>query len=449
MRSTVYLVVLLALIMMLAACEEKTTTQSVLSAPVISPESGTYESGTEVTITSTDEDVKIYYTINGSDPTNTSSLYSIPLYIPTIFAIGANTGVVKARAYKDGYEPSPITEVNYATNYAEQVATPVITPAADSLVIGNTVTITCGTPGSQIRYTLDGSEPTISSLIYSVPVSIMKQGQVTVKAIALRASMNPSNVAGKTYTVTYEAPPMVAVPAGTLNFNNSVISISGFFMAPYEVSKVGYAAVMGETPSYFTNNINAPVERVSWFDTVEYCNRRSMQEGLEPCYSYSTYGTNPDDWPADWDKSKSNHELVTCNFAMNGYRLPTEMEWMYAANAAAADTLATPYSGGSTVGNVAWYISNSGNATHVVGTKAANALGIYDLSGNVWEWCWDIYGSYPTGAQNNPSGPAAGSYRIFRGGSWHSSYPNCRIDTRNWGGAPVQYYDLGFRVVRK
>ena len=101
------------------------------------------------------------------------------------------------------------------------------------------------------------------------------------------------------------------------------------------------------------------------------------------------------------------------------------------------------------MGNVAWYVSNSGSTTHAVGTKAANALGIYDLSGNVWEWCWDIYGSYPTGDQNNPSGPATGSSRIFRGGSWHSSYPNCRIDTRNWGGAPVKYYDLGFRVVRK
>lgn len=450
MRSTVYLLALLAvLMMMLTACDEKSTKVSVVSAPVISPESGTYESGTAITITCPTDDAEIRYTINGSDPTDTSEEYLIPLYIPTIFTIGANSGTVKARAFKEGMEPSPIVTVNYAINYAEQVARPVIAPNADSLVIGDTVTMTCTTPGSQIRYTLDGSEPTIFSSTYSTPVPVLRTGNVEVKAVAFRASMNPSPVETKVYNVTYTAPLMVDVPAGSFTYLGTNITLSGFKMAPYEISQVGYAAVMAKTPSSFTGDIQAPVERVSWFNAIEYCNRRSIQENLSPCYNYSTYGTNPDDWPEGWDQSKNNHESVTCDFTANGYRLPTETEFLYAANAA-ADTLTTTYSGGNTIENVAWYAGNSTAKTHAVGTKTANALGIYDLSGNVWEWCWDIYSAtYPGDQTNNPSGPTSGSFRVFRGGSWASSAPNCWIITRSWGGAPVQYSDLGFRVVRK
>lgn len=450
MRSTVYLLALLAVLMlMLTACDEKSTKVSVVSPPVISPVSGTYESGTAVTITCPTDDAEIRYTINGSDPTDTSELYIIPLYIPTIFTIGANSGTVKARAFKEGMEASPIVTVNYAINYAEQVALPEISPASDSLVIGSTVTMACATPGSQIRYTVDGTDPTIQSPTFANPVPIMRQGLVEVKAVAFRASMNPSPVASKIFNVTYNAPTMVNVPSGSLNYLGTNITLSGFKMAPYEVSQVGYAAVMGKTPSSFIGDVQAPVERISWFNAIEYCNRRSTQEGFSPCYTYSTYGTNPDDWPEGWDQSKNNHESVTCDFTASGYRLPTETEFLYAANAA-ADTLATTYSGGNTIADVAWYGGNAMNKTHTVGTLAPNALGIYDLSGNVWEWCWDIYdAAYPGDQTNNPSGPTTGSYRVFRGGSWASSAPNCWIVTRSWGGAPVYYSDLGFRVVQK
>ena len=243
----------------------------------------------------------------------------------------------------------------------------------------------------------------------------------------------------------------VLVEGGTFHNGTSNVTISSFYIDKYELTQSEYQAVMGNNPSYYTNVTNGPVERVSWFDAIEYCNRRSMQEGLTPCYSYGNYGTNPDDWPSGWNSNRNNHTNVACNWGAEGYRLPTEMEWMFAAKGGNQSQGYT-YSGSNTVGNVAWYYNNSGGSmqgtTYTVGTKAPNELGIYDMSGNVWEWVWDIYGSYPSGAQTDPHGANSGSYRVIRGGGWFDHSDSCTVSYRSYKDATYAGSFIGFRICR-
>jgi formylglycine-generating enzyme required for sulfatase activity len=240
----------------------------------------------------------------------------------------------------------------------------------------------------------------------------------------------------------------ILVEGGTFNNGTSDVTLSSFYMDKYEITQAEYQAVMGVNPaSGYGVGSNYPVYYVSWFNAIEYSNRRSLQEGLTPCYSYSTYGTNPDNWPAGWNSSNTNHTNVNCNWTANGYRLPTEMEWMFAAKGG-NQTHNYTYSGSNTIGDVAWYSSNSGNTTHTVGTKAANEQGIFDMSGNVWEWNWDIYGSYPSGSQNNPTGANSGSARVVRGGSWVIYANGCTVSSRGYADATFSYSIIGFRCVR-
>ena len=206
------------------------------------------------------------------------------------------------------------------------------------------------------------------------------------------------------------------------------VTLNSFYISKYEVTQAQYREVMGTNPSNFTGD-NLPVEKVSWYNAVTFCNALSQREGLTPCYVID--GTN-----------------TTCNFNANGYRLPTEAEWEYAARGGAQATN-TKYSGSNTPGDVAWYYDNSGSQTHDVGTKQANELGIYDMSGNVWEWCWDWYGSYSSSAQTNPIGPASGSSRVFRGGSWNNITGNIRVANRGSFNPTGTRSYYGFRISRR
>lgn len=249
------------------------------------------------------------------------------------------------------------------------------------------------------------------------------------------------------------SPPMpqnfVFVAGGTFNNGTSNVSVSSFYIDKYELTQAGYQAVMGSNPaSYYGVGPNYPVYFVSWFKAIEYCNRRSMQEGLPPCYSYGSYGTNPDDWPAGWNTSSTNHTNVSCSWAVNGYRLPTEAEWQFAARGG-TQSHNYLYSGGNELWGVGWFESNSNGTSHYVGMKAANELGIFDMSGNIWEWNWDIFGGYPTGAQTDPHGPISGSDRVVRGGCFNSVSYNCSVSYRYiYYTANFSYYTIGFRCVR-
>ncbi len=243
--------------------------------------------------------------------------------------------------------------------------------------------------------------------------------------------------------------------SGSYPSTQVMVNLSSYFIGKYEVSQADYEAIMGTNPSWYKDNPKRPVERVSWFDSIEYCNRRSKREKLTPCYTYSTYGTNPDNWPSGWDSTSSNHHNVSCNWDADGYRLPTEMEWMYAAKGGISIYDYT-YSGSNNIDDVAWHWDNSdigdgqGRRTHNVGLKQANQLGIHDMSGNVYEWCWDIYGAYPSGNQSNPTGPIDGSFRVMRGGSIGVSSPNtsCQVFRRSSDYATRRSLHVGFRCVR-
>lgn len=210
---------------------------------------------------------------------------------------------------------------------------------------------------------------------------------------------------------------------------HTVTLTTDFWMAESEVTQRQYRNLMGSSPSSFKGD-DLPVENVSWFDAVAYCNALSVKEKLQPCYQIN--GTM-----VGWADG------VKCT----GYRLPTEAEWEYAANPVTPPR--TVYAGSDTVDGVAWHSINSGNTTHAVKTKTANGRGLYDLSGNVWEWVWDFYqGNYEALPATDPIGPSTAAYRVIRGGSWYGSATYARVALRGISAPPDRSDSLGFRFVR-
>jgi len=247
---------------------------------------------------------------------------------------------------------------------------------------------------------------------------------------------------GKTITTPLGAA-MVLIPAGEFQMGNANgeedekpvhnVRISAFYMDKYEVTQKEYEKLMGRNPSKAKTPDN-PVEQLSWFAAVKYCNARSLREGLQPCYEL---------------------EPLKCHFDANGYRLPTEAEWEYACRAGKK----SDYSFGDrpdSLAKYAWFKGNANKSPHPVGQKAPNPWGLYDMHGNVWEWCNDKYGEtdYQQSETDNPKGPATGATCVLRGGGWNSSEDSCRSSTR-YNEAPgladvcFGYDAYGFRCVRK
>ena len=229
---------------------------------------------------------------------------------------------------------------------------------------------------------------------------------------------------------------MVLIPAG--NFQMGIediydarpvhkVTLEAFCMSATQVTQALYLFMMGTKPSQFTGEINRPVEMVNWYDAVSFCNRLSEHAGLEPSYDLDT-----------WE----------CDFTRNGYRLPTEAEWEYACRAGTP----TKYYTGDTENDCAragWYKANSGNTTHPVSRKEPNALGLYDMHGNIWEWCHDWHFSYSSESQTNPTGPRTDSFRVLRGGSWGCYAEGCSSATRGMYDPNGRVSGIGFRVVRR
>jgi len=247
---------------------------------------------------------------------------------------------------------------------------------------------------------------------------------------------------------------MVKVPAGTFEMGSNekddekptheVTLSNGFYMGKFEVTEELYSAVMEN--SY--NNNKTPKINVTWYQAVKFCNALSDLQGLDKYYYIDESQIDPsnqsDEDSAFWDP----RSLVRQIQGANGYRLPTEAEWEYAAKGGDGTPGNYKYSGSNTVGDVAWYRDNSKNQVHIVGDeKDPNGLGIYDMSGNVYEWCWDWYGLYEEGPQVDPTGPASGKVRVIRGGSFANQEDLVRSAARNYWAQSNGHPNYGFRVV--
>jgi formylglycine-generating enzyme required for sulfatase activity len=282
---------------------------------------------------------------------------------------------------------------------------------------------------------------------YDVYVIIYKDG-----AVSAPAKTTITRGANVGVVPTWPDENMILVDGGTFDMGSNVdyyenpihqVTVSSFYMGKHEVTQKEWKQVMGTGVADLRDNFGLglplygvgdtyPIYYVTWEDAAAYCNALSKKEGLTPAYTISGG--------------------VTCNFTASGYRLPTEAEWEYAARGGRNHN-SWDFSGSDEEHDVSWSHNNGDSTSHPVELKKANSLGLYDMSGNVTEWCWDWFGVYGSGSQVNPTGPSSGTYRVRRGGSWSDL-------AREYGGNNVRctYRDrsipdyrmdvIGFRVVR-
>jgi sulfatase modifying factor 1 len=241
---------------------------------------------------------------------------------------------------------------------------------------------------------------------------------------------------------------MISVPSGSFTMGTAdgnpeegpphSVTVSPFLMDKFEVTHEMFAKAQLPDPSHWQDNPKGPVERVRWRDAKAYCDERSRMEGLKPCYNEKT---------AEWD----------CDYSADGYRLPTEAEWEYAARAGTQD--AYDFGAPDKLRQYAWFADNADHQTHAVGTKKPNAWGLSDMDGNVSEWCEDVYSPtyYKVSPATDPTGPpnpGKDVKRVMRGGSWRSSADACRVTFRqgqrtgNTDACFATDY-CGFRCVRR
>jgi len=366
-----------------------------------------------------------------------------------------------------------------------------------SAIQGVTVPVRGGTPVTTITatdqytgtVTWNGSPATFAgSTTYTATITLTPKPGYTLQGVAgnfftvagATTVSNSVNSGVITATFPQTRPPitsttgieMVWIPAGTFTMGSpagepnrysddetqrQVTLTNGFYMGKYQVTQEQYQTVMSTNPSYFHGGSDRepasgevqgkrPVDRVSWYDAIVFCNRLSIMEGLDPAYSISG-STNPDNWGAvPTSSNNSTWDAVTIVSGVNGYRLPTEAQWEYACRAGTT----TAYNTGASISdNTGWYWDNSNSRTHEVGKKPANAWGLYDMHGNVREWCFDWYGTYASGSQTNPTGASSGTDRVLRGGGWSNFAGYLRSAGRGYSNPYARYIiNNGFRLVR-
>jgi formylglycine-generating enzyme required for sulfatase activity len=411
------------------------TITGVVPKPVFSLEAGIYTENQIVTINCSLQGSLIRYTTDGTNPSSTvGTLYSGAISV-------SSSCTLKAIAYKSDWLDSDIASAIFTIT--GKVSAPTFSPITGTYTTAQSVTISCSLSGASIRYTTDGTNPSSTlGTLYSNAISVTTS--MPIKAIAYKTDWIDSAISNADYTInapTLIQIEMVNVAGGTFQMGSSddvsaqpvhAVTLSTFEIGKYEITQSQYMALMGINPARFSAGSDAgnrPVENVTWYDAIEFCNMLSDNAGFSRVYSYS--GIN-----------------VTANMLNNGYRLPTEAEWEFAARGGIQSQGYT-YAGSNVANIVAWSNENSGNTTHSVGAKAPNELGLYDMSGNISEFCWDTWGNYSSESQTNPMGAPSGNTRMLRGGAW-SGVSNATNSTRRANADPMTVYDnIGFRVVRR
>jgi formylglycine-generating enzyme required for sulfatase activity len=286
-------------------------------------------------------------------------------------------------------------------------------------------------------------------VLLTIVIVISKKGTTTVTVDeqdgTTKVTIDPEPVSGKDDQPAKEESDqdkplieLVSIPAGSFQMGSPdfppphSVTISAFRLGVTEVTQAQYESVMGRNPSEFQGDARRPVEKVSWIDAIEFCNALSDQGGLKRYYLVE------------------GSDVTIPDEQVDGYRLPTEAEWEYACRAGSK----TVYSFGDDEGELddyAWFKSNSEDKTHPVGQKQPNAWGLFDMNGNVWEWCQDWYGEnyYGQLPVSDPLGPSGGgSARVCRGGFWGDDARRCRSAFRFRHGPRYRNIILGFRMAR-
>ena len=236
------------------------------------------------------------------------------------------------------------------------------------------------------------------------------------------------------------------------------VKVSDFYIGKYEVTQKQWREVIGtdarqhwyEGSSRYGEGDNYPMYYVSWYEAVEFCNKLSELTGRKPVYIIDKTRKDANN-ESVWENVDNKKWVVTAIPKANGYRLPTEAEWEYAARGGKKSN-GYQYSGSNDIEEIAWYGGNTGNTedshgkTHPVGTKKANELGIYDMSGNVWEWVFDWYGKYGNSRQADPKGAVSGVFRVNRGGSWYPGTKYARVFFRGVDISGTNSSFIGFRL---
>ncbi len=439
-----------------------------VAAPVFTPSAGVYTSAQSVTITCATPGAAVKYTLNGLTPCETYGvIYSAPINLAE-----NKTVTIKAYAYKTGLRESQVVSADYTINITpvEKVALPVIMPASGTFSGAQSVSISCATSDALIKYTLDSSLPSADNgLVYSAPISV--GATATLKVIAVKEGMINSDVVSADFIIESSTPggaeividlgggvklEMVKISAGSFQMGSSDTEIyrdkdlegpvhtvnitKDFYMTKYEITQGQWFKIMGVNPAYNKGGDNYPVEQVKYSDIV-----------------YRTpniAGVNNDSFLAKLNLLSPG--------GYYGFDLPTEAQWEYACRAGAQTAYhwgenQLDYKAPSLINDYSWYSQNSRNAsnvqvTHPVGEKSPNAFGLYDMTGNVAEWCRDYPRVYTTAAVSDPQGfqPSSSVYPAFvaRGGNYYSSYYNCRSAYRG----TVRGHDepdkaIGFRIM--